>query len=152
MVSASLKVCKGCRSRRLTPSPPNTCETSCSSDCTTIRPTMMSVNERVWPRNLPSSLALTPVGCFDHITCFCTMTPSPLTCQPKLSKGFRQIPFLDSQIPNMTPTNYSCNCNGSGIEFGSSRQHQTSTGSSTMRTKLLPPASSPHVCGTSWRL
>ena len=95
---------KGFRSRRPVPSPLSTCATSCASNCTTIRPTMMSVNARAWPRNLPSSLALNPVGCFEHITCFCTMTPSPLTCQPKLSKGFRQLPFLDTQISSIITT------------------------------------------------
>ncbi len=144
MVSVSLKVLKGFRSRRLALSPLSTCATSCASHCTTIRQTMMSVNAHVWPRNLPSSLALTPGGCFEHITCFCTMTPSSLTCQPKLSKGFKQLPFLDTPTPSMTPTNYSYNFSVSGIEFGSSRQHPTSTGSSRMRTKHLPPASSPH--------
>ena len=142
----------GFRSRRPVPSRLSTCSTSCVWACKTKRPHMLYVNARAGQSSLPSSLELTPVGCCEHTTCFCTMTPSPLTCQPKLSKGFRQLPFLDTQIPSRTPTNYSCNCNGSGIEFGSSRQHQTSTGSSRMRTKHLPPASSPHGCGTSWRL
>jgi hypothetical protein len=80
------------------------------------------------------------------------MTPSPLTCQPKLSKGFKQLPFLDTPTPSMTLTNSSCNFTVSGIEFGTSRQHPTYTGSSRMRTKHLLPASSPHGCGISWRL
>lgn len=141
----------GFRSRRPVPSRLSTCSTSCVWACKTKRPHMLYVNARAGQSSLPSSLELTPVGCCEHTTCFCTMTPSPLTCQPKTSKGFKQSPFLDTPTPSMTLTNSSCNFNVSVIELGTRRQHPTCTGYSRMRTEHLLPASSPHGSAMSWR-
>jgi hypothetical protein len=79
------------------------------------------------------------------------MTFSLLTCQPKTSKGFNQLPFLDTPTYSMTLTNSSCNFNVSGSEFGDLRQLPRYTGFSRMRTKLLVPASPSHGCAKSYR-